>query len=107
MPPDAAVVLEVARPVARTVLVAPEEDRHRGHRFGDHQLSDLVDDRVPVLVEGLDFGPEGAALELAAVDWQQGHAPDEGGADVGAPAGREQPGVAADVLVDPFESLRR
>ena len=100
-------MLEVAGAVARAVVVAPEEERHRGHRLGDHQLADLVDDRVAVLVERLDRGAERAALELAAVDRQQRDAADEGGADVGAAAGREEPGVAADVLVDPLEALRR
>ena len=98
-------MLEVAGPVAAAVLVAPEADRHRGHRLGDDQLADLVDDRVAVLVPGLDRGAERPALQLAAVDGQQGDAADEGGAEVGAAAGREQPGVGAEVLVDPVEAL--
>ena len=51
--------------------------------------------------------PSAGALQLAAVDRQQRDAADEGGADVGAAGGREQPGVGADVLVDPVEALRR
>ena len=51
------------------------------------------------------MAPERAALELAAVDGEQRDAADEGGADVGAAAGREEPGVGADVLIDPVEAL--
>ena len=105
--PDPGVTLEVARPVARAVVVAPQEEGHRRHRLGDHELADLVDDRVAVLVERLDPGAERPALELAAVHRQQRDAADEGRADVGAAAGREEPGVAPDVLVDPLEALRR
>ena len=107
MAPDPRVLLEVAGPVAAAVLVAPEEDRHRGHRLGDDELADLADDRVAVLVPGLDRGAERARLQLAAVDGQQRDAADEGGAEVGAAAGREEPGVGAELLVDPVEALRR
>ena len=100
-------MLEVAGAVAAAVLVAPEEDRHRGHRLGDDQLADLVDHGVAVLVPGLDRGAERAALQLAAVDGQERDAADEGGAEVGAAAGREEPGVGAEVLVDPVEALGR
>ena len=34
------------------------------------------------------------------------HATDEGGADIGAATGREQPGLGSEVLVDPVEPLR-
>ena len=44
--PDAGERVEVARPVARAVRVAPEPDRHRRHRLGDHELADLADDRA-------------------------------------------------------------
>ena len=101
------VLLEVAGAVAAAVLVAPEEDGHRGHRLGHDQLADLADHRVALLVPGLDGGAEGAALELAPVDRQQRDAADEGGAEVGAAAGREEPGVGAEVLVDPVEALGR
>ena len=62
---------------------------------------------LPVLVPGLDRGAERARLQLAAVDGQQGAAADEGGAEVGAAAGREEPGVGAELLVDPVEALGR
>ena len=100
-------MLEVAGAVARAVVVAPQEEGHRGHRLGDHELADLVDHRLAVLVEGLDRGAERAALELAAVDGEQRDAADEGRADVGAAAGREEPGVRAELLVDPLEALGR
>ena len=35
--------LEVALAVAAAVLVAPEVERHRRHRLGDHELADLAD----------------------------------------------------------------
>ena len=101
----ARVHLEVAGAVARAVVVAPEEDRHRRHRLGDDELADLVDHGVAVLVEGLDLGAQRAALELALVDGEDRDSADERGADVGAAAGREEPGVLADVLVDPVEAL--
>src|SRR4051794_24567942 len=107
MAPDAWVHLEVAGPVARAVLVAPEEDGHGWHRLGDDQLAAFVDHRSAVLVEGLDLGAECAALELALVDGQDRDATDKRGAEVGAAAGREEPGVLADVLVDPVEALGR
>ena len=49
--------------------------------------------------------PSARRLQLAAVDREQRHAADEGGAEVGAAAGREQPGVGAELLVDPVEAL--
>ena len=62
---------------------------------------------LAVLVPGLDRGAQRPRLQLAAVDRQQRRAADEGGAEVGAAAGREEPGVGADVLVDPVEALGR
>ena len=44
--PDAGVGLEVGLAVARAVVVAPEVDRHRRHRAGEHELADLADVRV-------------------------------------------------------------
>ena len=43
--PDARERVEVARAVALPVLVAPEAERHRRHRLGDHELADLADER--------------------------------------------------------------
>ena len=105
--PDARVHREVALAQPLAVLVAPQEQRHRGHRLGDHELADLVDERVALLVPGLHRAAERAALQFALVDRQQRAAGDERRADVGAAAGREQPDVRADVLVDPAEALRR
>ena len=62
---------------------------------------------VAVLVPRLDGAAEGAGLELAAIDGQEGDAADERGADVGAARGGEEPGISADVLVDPLEALGR
>ena len=73
-------IVEVALAQALAVLVAPEEDRHRRHRLGDHELADLADERVAVLVPRLDLGAERARLQLAAVDGQRRHAADERGA---------------------------
>ena len=107
VPPDAGEVLEVAGPVARAVLIPPQVQRHRGHRLGDHQLAHLVDDRASLVVERLHRGPQRSPLELPAVDGQQRDTADERGADVGSTAGREQPGVAADLVVHPLEALGR
>ena len=98
---------EVALAAALAVGVAPEEERHRGHRLGDHELADLVDDAAALLVPGLDRAAERAALQLALVDRQQRAAGDERRAHVGAAARREQPEVALHVLVDPAKALRR
>ena len=92
--PDAGVHGEVGSRAARAVRVAPEADRHRRHRLGDHELADLADQLVPVLVEGLDVRAERARLQLALVHRQRRHAADERRADVRPAAGREQPGVA-------------
>ena len=57
--------MEVALAVALAVGVVPEVQRHRRHRLGDDQLADLADQRLPVLVEGLDRAAQRAALQLA------------------------------------------
>ena len=82
--PDPVEHVEVALAVARPVRVAPEEERHRGHRLGDDQLPHLVDQLVAVLVVGGDRRAERAALDLARVDRQQRTAGDERGAHVRA-----------------------
>ena len=107
MAPDARIHREVALAQPRAVVVAPEADRHRGHRLGQDELAHLSDDRLAVLVERLDLGAQRPRLQLALVDGQGRHAADEGGAQVGPAAGREQPRVRADVLVDPVEALGR
>src|SRR6185503_17055952 len=103
--PDARIGLEVALAVPRPVLVVPEVDGHRGHRLGDDELADLAGDRAALLVPGLDLAAERAGLQLALVDGEQRDAADERGADVGAAAGREQPQVGAELVVDPAEAL--
>ena len=73
--PDARVLLEVARPVARAVVVPPEEQGHRRHRLGDHELAHLVDrPGCPSSSNASTAAPERTALELAAVDGEQRHA---------------------------------
>ena len=66
--PDARERAEVALAVAGAVVVAPQVERHRGQRLGQHQLADLADDRRAVLVERLDLRAERARLQLALVD---------------------------------------
>ena len=85
--------LEVALAVAAAVGVAPEVDRHRRHRLGDHELADLADQRLALGAPRLELDPERAGLQLALVDGQRRYAADECGADVGAARGREQPDV--------------
>ena len=51
--------------------------------------------------------PSARPWKLAAIDGEQRDAADERGADVGAARGREEPGVLADVVVDPLEPLGR
>ena len=103
--PDARVGVEVRLAVLGAVLVAPEVDRHRRHRLGQHELADLADVGVAFGVPRFDRRAERARLQLALVHRQLGHAADERRAQVGAAAGGEQPGVLADVLVDPAEAL--
>src|SRR4029077_6360417 len=105
--PNARVHREVALAVALPAMalaiggvLAPEEQWHRRQRLREHQLADLVDQAVAVLVPGLDRAAEHATLQLAFVHRQQRAAADERGADVGAAAGREQPLLGAEVLVD-------
>ena len=105
--PDAGVHVEVGLAVALAVGVVPHVQRHRRHRLGDHQLADLADQWPALGVPRLDRRAERARLQLALVDRQDRHAAHEGRAEVGAAAGREQPRVLADVVVDPAEALRR
>src|SRR5918992_293470 len=107
VPPHPRVHVEVALPVALALRVVPEVDRHGGHRLRDDQLADLVDHGVAVLVEGLDLGPEGTRLQLPGADGKERDPADERGAQVRAAAGRIEPQVLLDVLVDPLEALRR
>ena len=106
MAPDARVHREVRLAQALAVGVAPEADRHRRHRLRDHELADLADQRVAVLVERLHVAAERARLQLALVDGLQRAAADERRADVRAAARREQPRVRAELVVDPGESPR-
>ena len=48
---------------------------------------------------------EGAGLKLAPIDRQDGNTADERSADIGASRGGKEPGVAADVVVDPPKAL--
>ena len=105
--PDARVHVEVGLAVALAVRVVPQVERHRGHRLGDDQLADLADQRPALGVPRLDRGAQRARLQLALVHRQQRAAADEGRAEVGAAAGGEQPGVRADVVVDPAEAVGR
>ena len=105
--PDARVHREVALAQALAVVVAPQEQRHRGHRLGDDELADLVREAPALLVPGLHRAAERAALQFTLVHRQQRAARHERRADVGAAAGREQPDVRSDVLVDPSEALGR
>ena len=98
---------EVALPVALAVLVAPEVDRHRRHRLGDHELADLIDQRPSGRVPGLDRGAERPRLQLAQIHRQRRHAADERRAHVGAARGREQPCVGAELVVDPPKAFGR
>src|SRR4029453_2569289 len=105
MAPEAGERGEIALPVALTVGVVPEEERHRRHRSGDHELADLADERASVVVPPLDRRPGAAALDLPGVHGQDGTATHEGGAEIGAAARGEEPQVALHVLVDPVEAL--
>ena len=107
VPPDPGVSVEVALAVARSVVVAPEADRHRRHRLGDHELAHLVRERVALGIPRLDSGPERASLKLAEIHRQGGHAADEGSTDIGSAGGREQPSLGPQLLIDPVEALGR
>jgi hypothetical protein len=98
-------MMAVPRDVIR--IQSPEEQRHRGHGLGDDQLADLVYHRVAGLVECLHLGAQRPRLQLAPVDRQQWDPANESRAEVGAAAGREQPRVRREVLVDPVEALGR
>ena len=91
--PDAREHVEVALAVALAVGVVPEEQRHRRHRLGDHELADLVDQRPPVLAPRLHRRAQRARLQLAGPHRQQRAGAHERGAEVGAAAGGEQPHV--------------
>jgi len=98
-------VLEVRLAVARIARVVPEPDRHRRHRLGDDELADRVVDRVAVVVPGLQVDAEAGRLQLAEVHRDERAGTDERPRDVRATAGREQPDVVAELVVDPAETL--
>ena len=75
------------------VVVAPEEQRHRGHGGADDQLAALADHLVPVLVERRGVDAELAAGDLALDDLLPRAALDDPAADVGAAAADEQQDV--------------
>ncbi len=87
--------------------IAPQEQRHRRQRLGQHKLAKLVDQRLALLVPGLDRTAERAALDLALVHRQQRTATHERRTDVGAAAGGEQPDLAPDMPVNPVKALGR
>ena len=66
--PHPGVEVEVRGAVARAVRVAPERDRHRGHRRGDHQLAELADRRFVALgVERVRVDAQARPGDLALV----------------------------------------
>ena len=87
--PHARELLEVGGAVLAAVRVAPEPDRHRGHRLGDHQLArDARRADLAVGRERLDRAAEEAAADLAGPHRLQRRGADERRADVGAAADR-------------------
>src|SRR4029453_2556363 len=72
VPPDPRVRGEVAVAVAASVGVTPQEEGHGRHRLGDHELSDLADQRSPLGIPRLDACAESAPLQLAAVYGKRG-----------------------------------
>jgi hypothetical protein len=88
-------------------LVAPQANRHRRHRLGDHELADLADDGNAIGVPRLDLRAERTGLQLAAVHRKRGDAADEGRAEIRAARRREEPDVRAELVVDPVEALGR
>ena len=89
--PDAGPRLEVGGAHPRAVGVAPEADRHRRHRRGDHELALLADDAA---------GPSGSNASTRAPSIRQlispaqtgtsGDGPRNAGAQVGAAAERAE-----------------
>ena len=107
LPPDARIVLEVRRPVALTARVVPEADRHRRHRFGDHQLSELAGHRIAGRVEGRRRHAEAATGDGTCPHRQQRVALHDSGAHVGSTAAVHQQDVVAEDSIDPHRRLRR
>src|SRR5439155_12842071 len=103
--PDPRVGVEVALVVATAVRVVPEVERHRRHRRREHELPELAYDRPPLGVEGLDPGAESGALDLAAVDGEEGTRLHEGRTTVRATAHAAHRQVALDVFEDPAEAF--
>ena len=69
-----------------------------------HELADLVHERPAVLAPGLDRRAQAARLQLAGVHREDRTRADEGRAQIGTAAGREEPDVR-ELLVDPLEAL--
>src|SRR5205807_8928311 len=68
--PHAGVGLEVAGAVPTHLGIVPEAHRHRWERLGDDELPDLPEHRTPLLVEGLELGPQAPALDLPGAHGQ-------------------------------------
>src|SRR5262249_25297542 len=105
--PDAREELEVRLAVARSVIVAPEGDRHRRHRLLDHELPELADDRLPARPERVDVGAEHARRHLAGPAWDQRVSLHEPGADVGPTAADVDVDARPELLVQPLVPLER
>ena len=105
--PDPGPRLEVGGAHPRAVGVAPQADRHRGHRRRDHELP-LHADAWPALgIERLHPGAEHPAADLPGPDRNERRRPEEPGAQVRAAAQRPERDGARDVLGDPPEPGRR
>jgi hypothetical protein len=103
--PHARVGLEVGRPVAAAVVVAPEPEGHGGEGLSADQLAPLVPDAVAVQVDGVHVHAQGTALQLPRVDRQHGVADGETAVEVGPAADGGELDVGMDLPVDVVEAL--
>src|SRR5690606_14008509 len=91
--------------VAAAVRVAPEGDRHGRHGRGDHQLGQLADHDLAVLVERLGVHAEAGTAHLAEPHRLFRAALHDAGAHVGAAAAHVDQHVVAELRVEPPVAL--
>ena len=67
VPPHTGVGFKITAAVTFIVAVAPEVNRHRGHGFENDHFAQLIDDGLPLVVEGFQFAAQHPTLNFACV----------------------------------------
>ena len=100
-------MIEVRGAGPRVAGVVPEPDRHRRHRLPDHELTQLADDFLAVIVEGSDVDPEAAPAISPAYTGRSGQPWTMPVHMSVPPAAVDEEDAWVDLLVDPREAVDR